>query len=53
MERIIVLLASTITGGIGWWIGERVGMTTAFIVSIIGTAAGVYLGRKFVREYLP
>jgi len=53
MERVIVLLTSTIAGGIGWWVGARAGIITAFVVSIVGTAVGVYAGRWFVREYLP
>lgn len=53
MERLVVLISSTIVGSVGWWIGARVGVMTAFLVSIVGTAIGVYLGRRFVQEYLP
>jgi hypothetical protein len=53
METMIVLITSTILGGIGWWLGEFVGIFTAFMVSIIGTAVGVYWGRWIVRTYLP
>jgi hypothetical protein len=53
MEKIVVLTVSTIAGSIGWWLGDRVGLTTAFVASIVGTAAGVYVARRWAREYLP
>lgn len=53
METVIVLITTTILGGIGWWLGDFVGLTTAFILSIVGTAIGVYIGRRFAQEYLP
>ena len=53
METVVVLVASTILGGIGWWLGALVGTFAAFLVSIIGTAVGVYVGRRFVKDYLP
>jgi hypothetical protein len=53
METWVVLIASTVLGGVGWWLGQMIGLFTAFALSMVGTAAGVYLGRKFVRDYLP
>jgi len=53
MEKIIVIVTTTILSGIGWWLGAFVGIFTAFTLSIVGTGFGVYFGRKFVRDYLP
>ena len=53
MEKLIILITTTILSGIGWWAGEFFGMFTAFMLSIVGTAAGVYVGRRFAQEYLP
>ena len=53
MRGIIVMLASTIAGAVGWKLGAYAGTFTAFALSIVGTAAGVYFGRWFAREYLP
>jgi hypothetical protein len=53
METVIVMVATTLLGGVGWWLGELVGIFTAFALSVVGTAAGVYVGRWFVRNYLP
>lgn len=52
MNRLFAFVGATVGGWIGWWIGEQVGFMTAFMLSIIGTAGGVYFGRKIVREYL-
>jgi len=46
MTKLLVLIGTTIFGGIGWWLGERVGIMTAFIVSMIGTGVGIYVGRR-------
>jgi uncharacterized membrane protein YfcA len=51
METLIVLITTSILSAIGWWIGEFVGLTTAFILSIVGTAIGAYIGRQIFREY--
>ena len=53
METLIVFITTTVLGTIGWWLGDYIGLTTAVILSIVGTAIGVYIGRKFAREYLP
>jgi hypothetical protein len=45
MTRLLILVATTIFGGIGWWLGERHGIMTAFILSMIGTGVGIYAGR--------
>jgi hypothetical protein len=46
MTRLLVLAGTTVFGGIGWWLGERQGIMTAFIVSMIGTGVGIYVGRR-------
>jgi hypothetical protein len=51
MGRTLIFFASTAGGYIGWWIGSFAGTPAAFVVSIVGTAAGVYYGRRFASEY--
>ncbi len=53
MERLVVTIGATIGGSAGWWLGERGGLMAAFLVSMVGTAGGVYAGRRFIRDYLP
>jgi hypothetical protein len=52
MEGLFGFLGATLLGGLGWWVGERVGVMTAFIVSMVGTGVGLYLGRRFARDHL-
>ena len=51
MEKVFVVIGTMAGGYLGWWAGMRVGLMTAFILSIVGTAAGLYLARRIVRDY--
>ena len=51
MSRLLIFIGMVIGGYIGWWLGEKVGLTTAFIVSGIGSMFGVYAGWWVNREY--
>jgi hypothetical protein len=31
---------------LGWWLGDHVGLMTAFILSMIGAGFGLYYGRR-------
>ena len=42
----------TVMGWVGWWLGEKVGFMTAFLLSSAGSMAGVYLGWRFYHDYL-
>ena len=46
MSKLLAFVGATIGGALGWWLGARVGMMTAFFLSVVGTAAGVYVGRR-------
>ena len=35
----------------GWWLGEHVGLMTAFLISTVGTGAGFYWGRQIADTY--
>lgn len=51
MEKLIVFILTTIGGSLGWAVGARVGLFTAFILSIVGTGFGLYFGRRLMRDY--
>jgi hypothetical protein len=53
MKKLLVLVGTTVGGAIGWWIGDRVGIMTAFIMSMVGTGLGMYVGIRIAREYGP
>jgi len=52
MKRIIILLAVTILGGIGWTLGARFGLGIAWLLSSIASLIGVYIGWRINRAYL-
>jgi predicted esterase YcpF (UPF0227 family) len=51
MKTVLVLVGSSLGGWAGWSLGQHFGMTSAFMVSLVGTALGVYAARWFIREY--
>lgn len=46
MTKILGTLGSFVGGSIGWWMGAGIGTMTAFMLSIVGTGVGIYLGRQ-------
>jgi hypothetical protein len=52
MTRILMFLAATIGGSIGWWLGAFIGFMTAFVFSVVGTAAAVYYARRWSMQYI-
>jgi len=53
MRGIIAFIVSSIAGGVGWWIGARVGIMTASTLSAVATGAGIYYARRWCDEHLP
>jgi uncharacterized protein YcfJ len=39
-------LGAFIGGTIGWYAGALVGTTTAFVLSMVGSAAGIYAAKR-------
>ena len=53
MQKLLTMLAMTIGGYVGWILGAPIGTFTAFVLSMVGTGAGVYAARRFAERYLP
>jgi len=53
MEKMLVVLASTVGSSVGWWLGARLGLMTAFVLSIVGLGVGVWAGRQFAHRWMP
>ena len=51
LTKMLSFIGATAGGAIGWWAGERVGMMTAFMLSMVGTGFGIYFGVKLARHY--
>lgn len=52
MAKILNLCGMCVGGWLGWVIGARVGFFTAFIVSVVGSAAGLYAAIRVTRHFL-
>ena len=50
--KLCIFIGVNVGGMIGWWLGEYVGVMTAFLVSGVGSVLGVYGGWRVAREYL-
>ena len=52
MEKMLVLVVSTVGSSGGWWLGGHIGIMTAFMCSMVGLAVGVWGGRKLANEWI-
>jgi hypothetical protein len=54
MHRMLIFIGMILGGYVGWWAGEYVGLgfMGAFLVSTLGSAVGVYLAWRIMRNYL-
>ena len=53
MKGLATLIAGSLGGALGWWLGSLRGVMTAFFLSVICTAVAGYYCRKVINEYLP
>ncbi len=51
MKKLFGTLGSVIGSSIGWWAGAKVGIMTAFMVSMVGTGLGIYAGIKVFDRF--
>jgi hypothetical protein len=42
----------TVLGWVGWWLGAKIGLMAAFVLSGIGSLLGVYLGWRISNDLL-
>jgi hypothetical protein len=52
MRTIIGWLAATAFGGAGWWLGARVGLVTAVVISGLAGGVGLYYGYRWFDQNL-
>lgn len=52
MTKLFVFIGATIGSYAGWALGAKVGIFTAFAVSMVGTGFGMYYGRKAAQNWL-
>jgi catechol 2,3-dioxygenase-like lactoylglutathione lyase family enzyme len=52
LSTLLAWVAATLLGALGWWAGALEGMFTAFVLSMVGTGIGLYLGRRMAAHLL-
>ncbi|HVH66416.1 MAG TPA: hypothetical protein VM716_00965 [Gemmatimonadales bacterium] len=52
MSKLLTLVGASVGGAIGWWLGARIGVMTAFFVSMVGTGVGIYAGRRVAASII-
>ncbi|MFZ5625542.1 MAG: hypothetical protein ACOY71_14140 [Gemmatimonadota bacterium] len=51
MIRLMGFVGGMVGSAVGWWAGRHAGVMTAFILSMVGTGIGLYLGRRWAADY--
>lgn len=46
MKKMMILILVSIFGWIGWKLGEKAGIMTAYFLGCIGSGIGLYLGSR-------
>jgi hypothetical protein len=52
MRTIIGWLSASLLGSAGWWLGARIGLGSAVVVSAIAGGFGLYLGFRWFDQNL-
>lgn len=52
MGKLFSFVGATIGSYAGWYMGAKVGFTTAFILSMVGTGIGMYFGHRIAKDYV-
>lgn len=52
MNKLLATLGATVGGWIGWYVGNFAGIFMAFVVSMIGTGAGIYFAKRLADQWL-
>ncbi len=51
MSRLLGGVLTTVRSWAGWYLGAKVGLFTAFALSMVGIGAGIYFGRKLAERW--
>jgi hypothetical protein len=51
MRKLLGMIGATVGGWVGWAIGAPVSMMTAFMLSMVGTGVGMYIGYRIATYY--
>jgi Ni/Fe-hydrogenase subunit HybB-like protein len=51
MTKLLVTACTFILSTVGWYAGAPWGIFSAFMLSIVGTGAGIYVGRQLANRW--
>lgn len=46
------LIGASVGGWVGWWLGEQIDLPWAMFLSLVGSAVGLFLGRRLLTRFL-
>ncbi len=52
MNKLCILVGASLFGWIGWKLGLHLGVMAAYLLSVVGSAIGVYVGWRLHRDLL-
>jgi membrane protein YqaA with SNARE-associated domain len=52
VEKLGAFVGANLGGMLDWWLGSLLGDMTGILLAILGTAAGLYYGRKWAQDFL-
>lgn len=53
MIKLLVMLCTTVGSAAGWWLGARLGIMSAFSLSMVGFGIGMWGGRRLGQRWSP
>ena len=51
MRKVFGLIGATVGGWLGWALGAPISIFTAFVISMVGTGVGLYIGYRLAARY--
>ncbi|MGA2563390.1 MAG: hypothetical protein ABSF96_07510 [Steroidobacteraceae bacterium] len=52
MRTIIGWTCASISGALGWWLGDYVNVGVALILGVVASSVGLYYGQKWFDNHL-
>ncbi len=49
---LVRAVVASVLGTIGWWLGARIGIFSAYMLSTVAGGYGLWLGGRIAREHL-